>query len=342
MLLALVTLAGSARAQAAHSEASPPPAENIAGLCVAVSVNASGEDRRKLEELLTQLFAELSLRVSWVVDPSLGGLPRRSDDPKLFARVYVDLSEPGNAVVRFSHGQSDRIFERRFSLSEGLDAVALEQIGLVMRSSLEYLRADRARQRQETEKLSKAAPGPQHREAWWLGLRYSVRMLAAEVFSQGPGLNLARHVGRLSVTAGAEGTWPVRIGDDREGALISSLGGRASVAYRLNESTAWIMSSCLGAVVEFSRVAPTDFDQQSLDADTRATTRPSFWAFDPTLRSTFALERPLGRWSFHVELGADFRLVRADYVIENQGRTELVFSPWRVPPYAAVWLDYRL
>lgn len=109
---------------------------------IAIAADSSNYERvsQVLNELLGRLGVTPEIRSVAKVDPVEVVTPPATPDPAL-ARVFIDAIERDAAIVYIVDTRWERILVRRVPLLAGLDEVVREEIGHIVESSVEALRA---------------------------------------------------------------------------------------------------------------------------------------------------------------------------------------------------------
>lgn len=262
-------------------------------------------------------------------------------EPGVVARIFVDLESPASMTLYLADGGAKRVFVRRFALDHGLDLVALESLELVAQSSVETLLAGQELgvEREEygrslaprptAEPRAAMAPAPKQSTALRATGFYEISLLGPDVIQQGPGLGIEYEWNAGRIGASIHMRLPVHFDDAAFAGQLLPEGVRIFFARPL------LLSRRTTASVGFA--AGLDVTQVRADArQPDAAAVPSFWVADPLVRAFGTIEHRVGVFRFSAMLGAEFALVAAHYVVEQDSDRQSVFVPWRLRPLGAV------
>ncbi len=323
----------------------------IAGVNAEVSALAEA-----LNDPLGRLNVALHVRLrrgqGTALDPAEVANPSARATPAV-ARMWFDLTEPGQAALYITDGGWKRIYVRRVLLPHGLDEVAREELTYIARSSVETLLAGGqiGVTREEFQRQLPSATGLPPAEAatpvpsphWGIaaGVSYETRGFApASPVTHGPGVgvsgsSLAGVVGPV-VIASAQWDWTRHV---RTELVTARLDGGA---LRLGAGADWHLGrsfrvcGLVGGGVDLVHVDP------GRAAD--GTVQPSapFWATDPVLRGSLALGLDIGELTAWLTLGTDVAARSSRYVVLLDGARVDVLTPWRWRPWARVelWWEF--
>jgi hypothetical protein len=243
---------------------------------------------------------------------------------------------------------TERVFVRTMTLDQGLDTVAVEGLSFVAQGSLEALLAGNpigmtrdAFQHsldgatpgtgvRESAPVAPAAAMPPDRQSHWhVSAGYEPQWWNRSIVRHAVNLGLAYERGSLRYGVDLFGTWPIQIDSGDAGASLFSGGVRLDLSRPLAVSKHVSLVPGLGFAVEVTRIRP------ELGGPNAQAATTSF-ALDPTARAHVGIERSFGRWSLRGIVGADFALRPVHYVVIGPNGTEIVATPWRERPFAAV------
>jgi len=269
----------------------------------------------------------------------------------LFAYLWIDAVPAHEIILYITDAATERVFVRRMSVDHGLDAVGTEALAFVVQSSLEALLAGKiiGMTRDDYQhSLEVAAPQPVPKQAAAAtaqpngvrDVRPSHWQLWAGYELQGWDRITLRHEGMLGIgyerwklRFGIElfSTWPIQFHSAGSGAAVFSNGARLGVSRPLALPRQLRLVPGLGFAMEVTRVRP---ELSGPDAQPAS----PYFALDPTIRAVLGIERSLGRWSLGGILGMDFQPRPVRYVVIREAATEVVQTPWRERPFAAIVL----
>jgi hypothetical protein len=131
VLIGMVLVCGSAPADPARDR-----------VAIAIAADSANVERvsQVLKELLGRLGVSSEIRAVAKVDPVAVVTPP-SEPEQALARVFIDASGDDAAIVYIVDTRWERILVRRVPLSAGVDEVVREEIGHIVESSVEALRA---------------------------------------------------------------------------------------------------------------------------------------------------------------------------------------------------------
>lgn len=278
--------------------------------------------------------------VAAAIAPPREALPSR-------ARVLLDFTVPGQATLFLIDPPRGRVFVRRMVLPHGLDAVARATVRFVVERSIDAILEGReiGVSREEfqrgaapaspapvVERAPPAAPAPAPASAgsqWQLAAGYEVVALGSGEYQQGAKIAVAARFARIVIAAAARLAAPMSIAGDGVQARLSTAGVSTSAAGRFLTLGSLSVLAGLGAGADFTRVAPAVATPDLRPAAT-------FWALAPWLKPFAELERPFGRISVAVAVGAEIHLLDERYTVKTGTDTRDVFAPGRLRPQAEV------
>jgi hypothetical protein len=328
-----------------------------------VKVAVAGNDRSfaAITKSLTESLSFIAVRPQFEraasVDPrSVAKL--RPQQPALIANLWIDAAADREVTLYIADAATERVFVRRISLEHGLDTVAIESLALVAQSSLEALLAGKLigvtrddyeqslevaapRPAPEVPRQA-AAPTPQPNDGydfrpsrWQLSAGYELQGWDGATMRHEAALGIEYEHWRLRFAVDLYGTWPIQFHNRELGAELFSNGVRLGVSRPLALPYRLRFVPGLGFAMELTHVRP---ELGSPDAQPAS----AYFAFDPAIRAAVGIERYWGRWSLRGLLGLDLAVRPVSYVVTSQAGTEVVRTPWRERPFAAVILGARL
>jgi hypothetical protein len=332
-----------------------PPAQGEVKVVVAGSDRAFAALTKSLTESLSFIAVTPQFERVATVDPhsvSQSHLPVK----EIFARLWIDAAADYDVTLYITDAATERVFVRRIGLDHGLDKVAVESLALVVQSSLEALLAGKligVTRNDYEQSLQVAAPRPVPQQAaaptphpndahdvrprsWQLWAGYELQGWDGSTVRHEAALGLEYERWRLRFGVDLYGTWPIQFHNGDLGAELFSNGIRLGVSRPLALPHQLRFVPGLGFAMELTRVRP------ELDSPNAQPASPYF-AFDPAIRAVVGIERSWGRWSLRGILGVDFTLRPVNYyVVTSPAETEVVRTPWRERPFAAIILAARL
>lgn len=331
-----------------------------------VKVVVAGSDRsftaitKSLTESLSFIGVTPQFERAASVDPrSVSEL--RPPQPSLFARLWIDATADREVTLYITDAATERVFVRHINLDHGLDTVAVETLALVAQSSLEALLAGKliGVTRDDYEHSLEApaprpAPEPVPKQAavstprpndaglhdmrpshWQLWAGYELQGWDGATVRHAAALGIEHERGRLRFGMDLYGTWPIQFHSGESGAQLFSSGARWVVSRPLALSHQLRLVPGLGFGIELSRIRP---ELSGPDAQPAS----PYFALDPTIRAVLGIERSLGRWCLRGIIGVDVVTRPVHYIVTRQAATEVVRTPWRERPFAAIVLAAAL
>jgi hypothetical protein len=337
-----------------------PPARGEVKVVVAGSDSSFGAITKSLTESLSFIAVPPQFERAASVDPHSVS-ENRTPVESLFAYLWIDAVSAREVTLYITDSAAERVFVRRMNLDHGLDTVATEALAFVAQSSLEALLAGKtigmtrddyehslevASPRPVPEPVPKQAttPTPHANDAELQNLRLSGWQFWAGYELQGWDGSTVRHEAALGVEyerwrfrfgVDLYGTWPIQFHSGESGAELFSGGVRLVVSRPLALSHQLRLVPGLGFAIELTRIRP---ELSSPDAQPAS----AYFAVDPTVRAVLGIERSFGRWSLRGILGVDLEPRPVRYVVTRQAATEVVRTPWRERPFAAIVVAARL
>jgi hypothetical protein len=328
---------------------------------VEVLIAGSNTEVGLMAEALDDQFRRLEVRVR--IRTRKGQVPKVKVEEVLspseraavaVARMWFDLTEPGQAALYITDGEWKRIYVRRLPLPQGLDEVAREQLTYIARTSVETLLAggEIGVTREEfTRRLPVRAPPPHARtqspepppEPSWnpgIGVFYQVGSYADRVpIMHGPGwfASLLKSGSPLRPRFTLAGELYVEQRAETAD-VIARLNGTAlslTLGLELSMAHALVFRASLGTGVDFVRVTPQRASEATVSLS------PPFWAIDPAGGVWAGLGYALGSLKVGLTGGADVATRSSHYVVWREGERLLIYSPNRVRPGARVELGWE-
>jgi hypothetical protein len=330
-----------------------PPARGEVKVVVAGSDRSFAAIAKSLTESLSFIAVTAQFERAASVDPrSVSEIhpPQLS----LFARLWIDATADRDVTLYITDAATERVFVRHINLDHGLDTVVVETLALVAQSSLEALLAGKligVTRNDYEQSLQVAAPRPVPQQVpkqtaaptphdvqpsrWQLWAGYELQGWDGTTVRHQAALGIEYERWRLRLGVDLFGTWPIQFHSGELGAELFSNGVRLGVSRPLELSHQLRLVPGIGLAIELSRIRP---ELSSPDAQTVS----PYFAIDPTMRAVLGIERSLSRWSLRGILGVDVETRPVQYVITRQAATEVVRTPWRERPFAAIVLGARL
>jgi hypothetical protein len=247
------------------------------------------------------------------------------------------------------------------NLDHGLDTVAVEGLAFVAQNSLEALLAGKiigmtrddyehslevAAPRPAPEPVPKqaAAPTPHPNDAelhdvrpsnWQLWAGYELQGWDGATMRHAAAFGIEYERWRLRFGVDLFGTWPIQFHSGESGAELFSNGVRLGVSRPFALTRQLRLVPGLGFALELTHIRPELSGPGAQPAS-------AYFALDPTVRAVLGIERSVGRWSLRAIAGVDFETRPVHYVVTRQAATEVVRTPWRERPFAAIILAAQL
>jgi hypothetical protein len=352
MILPCACLLVLGRAALAQPNSNEPTVEVlIAGADAEVSAlsDALGDP---LGRLHVKLHVRLRKGQAPAVDPQEVASPSDRAAPAV-ARMWFDLTEPGQAALYITDGGWKRIYVRKIALPRGLDEVAREQLTYIARTSVETLLAGGqigvTREEYERQLLPRAPPET-HREAarpptpaprWHVGAGalYEIQSYArAMPVTHGPGVgfSLLRTATPLSplLLASAQLRWDERVETDQ---VVARFGGgalRLGAGGEVRLGSPIFVRALVGGGVDLVHVSPARASDATVELSS------PFWAIDPLARGSLGLGVHAGELVTWLSVGADLAIRPSRYVVMRDGSPVNALGPWPVRPWARLELDW--
>lgn len=273
------------------------------------------------------------------------------------ARVWIDASREDVAVVYLSDRTGGRVLLRRVDLAGGVDEVAREQIGQIVRASVEALLSGATiglTRDEAADALGLPQPAPPPTEApalsaeatpassgaararLTLGAGYAASLLTAHQIASGPvvTLSLARAAEPWSFGGTLAFDYRLPRTVAQEPLELRVQGGSLHVLAFANRSLSdrFALGLALGGGLDGAYAAPkgaTDARGVTVFADDASVT--------PALRAEASLELSLSpRTRAALAFTADWDLAPRDYVVRHEGGTSLLAQPLALRPGLAL------
>ena len=329
-----------------------PPSGGEVKVVIAGSDSSFGAIAKSLTESLGFIAVTPQFERAAAVDPHRVSEKHPPVD-SLFAYLWIDAVPAHEVTLYITDAPAEHVFVRRMNLDHGLDTVAIEALAFVAQSSLEALLAGKiiGMTRDDYERsLDVAVPRPAPKQAaaatphpnetglhdvrpshWQLWAGYELQGWDHVTLRHEAVLGIGYERWKLRFGVELFSTWPIQFHSAESGAEVFSNGARLGVSRPLVLPHQLRLVPGLGFAMELSRVSP---ELSGPDAQPAST----YYALDPTIRGVLGIERSLGRWSLRGILGMDFQPRPVRYVVIRQAATEVVRTPWRERPFAAIVL----
>lgn len=325
-------------------------------LTVAAGANDAEALRAVTSELLERLSFEVELRRVERIELQEIRQPPPSS-VRYFARAWIGFAQNGRARLYLEHTASDRVLVRDVSDEAHNPELVREELGHILQSALEGLRAGEqigAPRREalraagdEAEAPPVAAPPPPAPEpttpatpearsrAWRFGPRYELSWLGdGSRFEDGPGAVFGLALPgapRWGVELGGYFFRPLRIDTTPIGARLQSWALLALASVEAWRGSAARLRIAAGIEADFVRVSPFAQSGQSV------TLASSRWLKLALGRVVLTYAHDLGsRMDLELSLGAVVDASGTRYVVQSSDGELQVLSPWPVRPLAAV------
>jgi hypothetical protein len=265
------------------------------------------------------------------------------------ARVLLDFTVSGQATLLLIDPRRGRVFARRMTLANGLDAVARARVRFIIEQSVDAILEGRdiGVSREEFQRgvapppapeppppapapapAAVAAPAPAPRQLLLAG-GYELVALGSGEYQHAGMIVVAARFSRLQLAGAARLAAPLSIAGDGAQARLSAGGVSAFAAGRLLALGDFSVIAGLGAGLDLTRVEPT---VTALDLQPA----PAFWARGPSLKAFAEIERLFGSVAVAVVLGAEVHPLAERYTVRTASETRDVFVPRRLRPAAAL------
>ncbi len=329
---------GRGTAQARQSDAVPRYVE--------IKMVSPGDAWPALEVVLSELLARLQVAARF---SSVSTLEMRHimgehpGEPVAAARVWIDLRDPARVTLYLTGDKADRVLIRQVPLVSRLDEVAREEIAHIVEATVDALLVGaRIGVGQDEVVVKKPAPvsapveKPAHGPSLDLGIGYEVLMWSN---SRGPVhgpavfLGVAGRAGPLrpGVWISGELRIPTTIAGDPISTRLDQGAVRALFVGDWAASAKWLVRTGVGGGVDFVRISPEVAQGALVELE------PAYVALAPMLRGLASV-----RYTFTTRselfggLAIDVDLFDTRYLVQRDGREDVVFHPWQVRPMALV------
>jgi hypothetical protein len=334
----------------------------------AVEVIATGEKSATVavETLVRELLQRLPVVIRWVYAPEIDlrdVLSRRTADPGLAARVWVDLSDAAGARLFVANAASDHFLVRLVPAGDGHREVEQEAVAQIIGSAVDAILAGgeigvtrevavrqianapaRDVTRVENAPIPLARPSSlQNDIAGGVGAFVAVRAL-------GPGPAIGVDPG-LMAAVGAPRRWPVQpllILELHYDAPLDWPGN--AVAVRIEGAGGSLQAGLRASIgSRVSIQASTGLGADALHAEPRAlsgsdfTAREPFWLAATVVTVRAACEMTVApRVSLVASAGFDVNLRGIEFNVSDNGSTQPNIVPWRVWPVVDLGVIFGL
>jgi hypothetical protein len=333
-----------------------PPSRGEVKVVIAGSDSSFAAIAKSLTESLGFIAVTPQFERTAAVDPRRIS-EKHPPAESLFAYLWIDAVPAHEVTLYITDAPAEHVFVRRMNLDHGLDTVAIEALAFVAQSSLEALlagkiigmtRDDYEHSLEAVAPQPAAEPAPNQPEVatpqpndaelhdarpfnWQLWAGYELQGWDGVTLRHEAVLGIGYERWKLRFGVELFSTWPIQFHGAGSGAEVFSNGARLSVSRPLALPHQLRLVPGLGFAMELTRVRP---ELSGPDAQPAS----PYFALDPTIRAVLGIERSLGRWSLRGILGVDFQPRPVRYVVTRQAATEVVRTPWRERPFAAIVL----
>jgi hypothetical protein len=284
------------------------------------------------------------------IDPlDVARLPLDRSPTGPVAHLWLDLAA-GQPTIYLLDVRGGLVYARPLPIHADPDAVELELIRLVVDSSVEAILKGRALgvSRDEFERSLAPAPAPapppaptpepasapappptpaptRPRPRWAIAAGYSGTMLSTDSVAHGPelGADLLWPRFRLGMILSQQFQQTVTRSDT--GMHLLSSGIRIVAAFPTAITSRLSASLGLGAGVDATHVEPNGVGAQ-----------PAFWATDPLVLAMATLDRAFAASVVSLRVGVDVDLLATRYLVARSNATNVLWTPWRWRPFAAL------
>ena len=271
-----------------------------------------------------------------------------SQETATVARVLLDFTVPGQATLLLIDPRRGRVYARRMTLGNGLDAVARASVRFVIEQSIDAILEGRdiGVSREEFQRgvapppaaepppppsppAPPAGPAPAPAAAPALAGGYEFVALGAGAYQHAAKVLLAARFTRLQIAGAARLAVPMTITGDGVRARLWTGGVSASAAARLLGFARFSVLAGLGAGVDLTHVEPA-VSTPGLEP------AAPFWSAGPWLQPFAQVEQLFGKVSVALAVGAEIHLLAERYTVRTASETRDVFVPRRLRPTAAL------
>jgi hypothetical protein len=272
-----------------------------------------------------------------IIEPRLGA-------PAMLARVWIDLERAERATLYLVDGSWERILVRHVALQRGLDEVAREELGLILRAALEGLLAGErigiGREEARETLAPRAAPAPAPEPApppdpgpvFELGLLYEAQLFSSQhAVTHGPlaGVGLRTGDGDVALGGALSGQLrlPVSVDGERAGLELGTWALRALVTVRIPVASRLALRGGAGGGADIVDIEPR------VRRGAGARTAEARYEASAVARALAGAEWILfGATSLSAGVTCEMDIVAQRYVDVHAGQSDSVLSPFRVRP----------
>jgi hypothetical protein len=309
---------------------------------------------RAVETVVRELLAPLPVEQRWGhvsrVDTQLViGRGATRSDPRLLARVWIDLSDANFAGIFIASAASGRFIVRFLPLTAGYDEVARESVAHVIESAVDALLAGAdigvSREVAELQLAARDRAPPARSDGMTasLSMIYAASVWSPSAVRQGPGvlafvgLSRARRI-RAGFAAALTSALPFTWSDgDEVGAAFAGFGVRAGAGVEVQASARAVLRFVGGAGIDAMHVE----SQIAMPGITPSEPR---WVTSPIASLLATAEiRISERVVLVAGAGAEIDLFDTRYAIElADGSRQVRLQPWFVRPLVILGLGAAL
>jgi hypothetical protein len=319
-------------------------------------IGAPADDMQLLEPPIREMLAAKGLEVATTrkaavttQDVAMAIAPPREATPTV-ARVLLDFTVRGEATLLLIDPRRGRVYARRMTLANGLDAVARASVRFVVEQSIDAILEGReiGVSREEFQRsvatpppavASPPSPAPAPAPApvptsaptanQALAAGYEGVAIGSGAYQHATKVALEVRFVRFRIAAAARVAAPVSIAGAGAQARLSTEGVSVSAARRLLGFGDLSVMAGVGVGLDVTRVEP---------AVTTPDLEPAveFWARSPWLQAFAEIEQRFGRFTLAAVVGAEVHPLAERYTVRTDSETRDVFVPRRLRPAAAV------
>jgi hypothetical protein len=318
---------------------------------------------------LQAVARELLERLEMQVDPrrveriDVGEIRRRlAPGQTYFARVWISFAKSGRARLYLEHAERDRVLVRDVAADSDNPELVREEIGHILQTALEGLKAgeeigapreealQRAEQADEATgplPATKAAqaqrqhanhdvgqPPTRRRRPYRFGPRYEAVWLGESgLFEDGPGAVLGWVAPRAGIGVELAGYYrrPLRFDAEPVGLRMQTLALRALASFDAWRGERGVLRLAAGAGADLVRVSPLASPNSDLEL------APSSWLKLALGRVALSYAHQLVSFAdIELTLGADIDPAGTHYAYRRLGGERNVLNPWPVRPLLAL------
>jgi hypothetical protein len=324
---------------------------------VLLTVAAPPSDAAALQAVTRELLERLALRVELRQVEHIELQEIRQPPPgsaRYFARAWVGFAPDGRARLYLEHAATDRVLVRDVNDDAHNPELVREELGHILQSALEGLKAGEPIGAPRREALRDAgddapasaappvppapvvtAPPVQRSRAWRFGPRYELIWLGngARV-EDGPGAVLgvaAPGSRRFGLELGGYFRRPLRIDAQPIGARLQSWALVVLLSFEAWHGSSARLRLALGAQADLVRVTPVAAAGESVVLE------HSRWLQVALGRLALTYAHDLGsKMDLELSLGAELDPSGTRYVIQSNQGQQPVLTPWPLRPLAAL------